>query len=348
MQSKLKKSQICQGINEFTLNTQLINTYVPQAGDVGLFKVIHADSGVIMDEQGVSRRIFEGDVIMAAFGNRYATSQIEGYVPSTPVQECQLLGRGGVVGLVKSLNATVGREPVQLELLGYATAANGRVINTIQYHQLKPFHPANIRTKVILSIGTSMDSGKTTTAAYLCGGLKNAGHSVAYIKLTGTAFPKDARFCVDRGADLGIDFAHFGFPSTFMADETTLLNLYQSLVDEAMQACNPDYIVMEIADGILQRETSLLLNHSDFMSTIDRVIFSCGDSLGVLSGLQILQNWGIHPFALCGLFTASELLINEVQEVTNLPVLRLPELLEGERIAGLLTSTWYETLTAVA
>lgn len=348
MKTKIKKAQICAAIDSFEVNAELAYTHTPQMGDVGIFRVVLANSAALMDGSGVARHLFDEDIIMAAFGNRYATSQIEGYVPEQASINCQLLGRGGVVGTVKSLNATVRNPPAELELLGYAVDVKGKVLNTIQSDKLSLFNPRKIKTKVILSIGTSMDSGKTTTAAYLCAGLKKQGFTTAYIKLTGTAFPKDARFCVDRGADLGIDFAHYGFPSTFLCSEQTLLNLYQSLVEQAVAEVNPDYIVMEIADGILQRETALLLNNSRFMESVYQVIFSCGDSLGVPTGLDMLLQMGIQPFAISGLFTSSELLIQEVERICSTPVLRLSDLLEGSQVPYLLEAQPASSLRAVA
>lgn len=332
MKNKVKKSFACAGVQQYQLNNTMVNTYTPKMGDVGIFRIVEANSSYIVDPQGINRNIFDEDVVILAFGNRYATSQIEGYVPDAPVQECHLLGRGGVAGVVKSLNATMRNEPSKLELLGYATDEQGKVINTIRRAELDAFNPLSIRSKVILSIGSSMDSGKTTTAAFLCGGLSAAGCTTAYLKLTGTAFPKDARFVYDRGADFIADFTHFGYPSTFMCEKDELLDLYQSLVNLTQQAAAPDYIVVEIADGILQRETALLLRDARFMNTVHNVIFSCGDSLGVFSGLRMLEDMNIQPFAVSGLFTASELLIEEVENTIALPVLRLADLLSGRAL----------------
>ena len=64
---------------------------------------------------------------------------------------------------------------------------------------------------------------------------------------------------MDCGASEGLDFTNWGFPSTYLENEETLLNLFETLYREA-EALEPDYIVMEIADGLLQRETELLLN----------------------------------------------------------------------------------------
>ncbi len=332
MSNRIKISFVCRNAVNFTINQELVATYTPKAGDVAIFKVIEANGSYIVGNDKLNSTLFNGDAIMLAFGSRYATSQLEGYVPNSPVQTCHLLGRGGVAGVLKSLNSKMRSEPPQLEVVGYACDAYGKVINTIEQDKLASFDPTQIKSKIILSIGSSMDSGKTTTAAYLCGGLNRAEHKVAYLKLTGTAFPKDARFVYDRGADYVADFSHFGYPSTFMFEKNELLDLYQSLVNQAQEAISPEFIVIEIADGLLQRETAMLLQDQAFMSTVHSVIFSCGDSLGVFSGLQMLEKLGIEPFAISGLFTASDLLIEEVEQQLSVPVLRLSQLLDGEAL----------------
>jgi hypothetical protein len=326
MNLDIKKAMTCQHIGSYSINTNLVVSHTPRIGDVGIFKVLQPNSGYIMDTQKVSNYLFEGDHVMLSFGSRYATNQYEGYVPNQPVRFCQLLGRGGVTGLLRSKNATFKVMPAQLELVGYATDKSGVVLNTTEQHELATFNPFNINAKVILSVGTSMDSGKTTSAAWLCGGLRAAGKRVAYLKLTGTAFPKDAALNRDRGAHFTADFSDFGFPSTYMLDLPTMLDLYQSLVNLACEKGRVEYIVMEIADGLLQRETAMLLDDPSFRSTVHATLFSAGDSLGVLSGLQVLEQWGIRPFAISGLFTASELLISEVLPRVEVPVLRLADL----------------------
>ena len=172
-----------------------------------------------------------------------------------------------------------------------------------------------------------MDSGKTTTAAYLSAGLSREGHTTAYIKLTGTAYPKDVRRVYDRGADYAIDFTLLGYPSTFNCELEELLDIYQTLVEHVQEAVEPDYIVVEIADGILQRETAMLLGEDRFMQTVHDVVLSCGDSLSVFSALRLMERYGIKPFAVSGLFTASELLIAEVADLIPIPIMRLDDLL---------------------
>ena len=160
---------------------------------------------------------------MAAFGTRYATAQFEGYVPGHVNQELHILGAGGTIGVIESMHykyEDIG--PTKLRMVGLAVDRKGRVINTkkMMQREMIPFSGAAASaTKVILSLGSSMDSGKTTSAAYLVHGLKSAGLKVAYIKLTGTVYTKDCDLVWDLGADAVADFSDYGFPSTYMCDQ---------------------------------------------------------------------------------------------------------------------------------
>lgn len=327
----IKQAISCGSIKNYIINTKLKGTHIPVVGDVGIFEVVKIGKHPsLQSPQASNIKIFEGDRIMATFGHRYATQVFEGILPDTPQPIYHLIGKGGVVAIVKQSNAkaeTIG--PTLLKFIGFATRPNSNdVLNTIALRQpiVEPKWNNDFSGKIILSIGSSMDSGKTTTAGYLCGGLKRAGNKVAFIKLTGTVFAKDVHFVRDRGADKAIDFSHFGYPSTYLCELDELLELHTALVEE-VQSIEPDYIVIEIADGLLQRETNLLLSSKKFMKTIDGVVLSCGDSLGVLGGLEWLSKLGIQPFAISGLFTISPMLVDEIRYQIRQPVLTLNQLL---------------------
>ena len=329
MNKQIKVAFNCSSVNEYLIDPVLPCSHIPKAGDVGIFKVL-SEKGRLMTPGKFECSIFEGDYIMAAFGSRYATNQVEGYVPKQPVDTCHLLSRGGLAGELKSINTQMRLPPVELQLVGYAlNPESGEVINTVQEDKLHVFDPFLMKSKVILSIGTSMDSGKTTSAAYLCGGLHRQGFTVAYMKLTGTAYPKDAQLNADLGADYVCDFSDLGFPSTFGSKKSVILDLFQTLHDRAYEAVQPEYLVVEIADGLLQQETYQLLSDERFMQAVSGVLFNAGDSLGVMAGLEVLKKLNIVPFAVAGLFTASELLIDEMQHVCKAPVLRLSDLLSA-------------------
>ncbi len=333
---RIKKSIICRNLGEdFKLNRAIKTTYQPQAGDLAVFRVLEIGKHPsIQGLNGNNTYIFPGDYIMMAFGNRYATEQFEGYIPDSYQREYHILGKGGAVGVLASMHAKIElKGPTTLRLMGYVTdPLTGKVLNSKQLAgELLPFQSGIRRPyQVILSLGTGMDSGKTTTAAFLSRGLMLAKKKVAYIKLTGTVFTKDRSLVRDCGAEEVADFSSMGFPSTYLCELPELLDLYETLLDRVSQK-GTDYVVVEIADGLLQRETSMLLQNSDFMQTVDHLVLSSVDSMGILHGIAWMDKLiGRQPRFLSGLFTASPLLIKEAAAHTRLPILTLDEMAKAE------------------
>ena len=330
---RIKQTIVTRGVERYTVNESLASTRKPKAGDVGLFRVLEVDrhsSLQCIDKR--SHSIFDGDFILAAFGDRYATSQYEGYVPDEPLDVYHIIGAGGVVGIVRTKNASLeDYEPTTVTLVGYCCESDGSVINTLFRNQTRVPFTGEVpnQAKIILSIGSTMDSGKTTTAAHIARGLKTTGKQVAFIKLTGTVYSKDIDYVSDCGADIAMDFSNVGFPSTYLVEKATILDIYQTLLNKIGEH-KPSYIVMEIADGLFQRETSFLLNDKDFMKTIHNTVFSCGDSLSVMAGLQVLNEMGIKPCMISGRFTMSPLLIEEVRTRMKVPVHTIDEIMTGE------------------
>jgi hypothetical protein len=328
---QLKKTIVSRFIEDYDFNYKIIDSHQMQSGDLALFEVLSIgkhESAQMID--GRNRSIFPGDHIVATFADRYATSQFEGYVPSSPQEEYDILGAGGVIGIVKSKNAAFKDiEPTKVKLIAYCCDKTGNVINTKFNTQSRSSFIGNVKPKVILSIGSTMDSGKTTTAAFVTRGLMMGGHKVGFIKLTGTCYTKDREFVYDCGAHVVKDFSDLGFPSTFMCSKNEILDIYQSLID-SLESENLEYIVMEIADGLMQRETNFLLNDTAFMQTINKVVFSCGDSLSAFYGVQLLKDWGIHTTAISGRFTMSPLLIEEVQQVISTPIFKIEDVMTGQ------------------
>jgi hypothetical protein len=329
---RLKTSIICREINRYEINEDIITTYKPKAGDAAIFEVISIGKHPsIQGTNGNNRHLYPGDYIMCVFGARYATGQIEGYVPDKYYENYQILGKGGVVGIMTSMHASLLKKgATQVKLIGYLTN-NGKVINTKYLTQKRMrFNPNKKRKlKVILSLGASMDSGKTTSAAYLCRGILASGTRVAYFKLTGTVYGKDKAMVRDCGALFVADFGNYGFPSTYMCSKAEMLDLYENLMSITEKE-NIEYVVVEIADGLLQRETNMLIKDKAFMSTVHSILFSGGDSLSALLGFKMLEDWGYKPSALSGLFTASPLLVREVEEEMNIPILTLDKLSSPE------------------
>ncbi len=342
MKTRIKKTYICRDIDQWNLTSKISESYQPEVGDVGIFEVLSIGKhNNLQNDEKRNCSIIKGDQIMAAFGNRYATAQFEGYIPEHINQELHILGAGGTIGIIKSMHKKFeALGPTTLRIVGLVTDKKGTVLNTkkMMHKKMLAFRgSAASATKVILSLGSSMDSGKTTSASYLVHGLKQEGLNVSFIKLTGTVYTKDADLAWDMGADSVADFGDFGFPSTYMCDQEELLSLYESLLTKVLPS-HPDYVIIEIADGLYERETKMLLTDKKFTSTIDGVIFSAGDSLAAINGIQLLNKWGIYPAILSGLFTASPLLIKEVKDNTNVAIYTIQELAFGAVAATLFTN----------
>src|SRR5262245_22058393 len=279
--------------------------------------------------------LFPGDVIAGALGNRYATDQFEGTaVASGPTGH--ILGIGGVCGEVVSKNEKMP-DPTVVEWLGRLADADGTPINLNRFARRERSAPS-CRPRTLLTVGASMDSGKTTTAAHAVRCFTVRGHRVVAAKITGTACRKDIGIMEDAGALLALDFTHCGYPSTASCDRTELVRIASDL-RASLLAEEPDYVVLEIADGIFQRETRLLLEDPGFRSTIDAVLFAGVDSVSCDGAARYLTKLGYHIAAVAGIVGNSRLGRAEVEEMTGLPCLSR-EMMLGGSLAEVLRVTW--------
>jgi hypothetical protein len=173
-----------------------------------------------------------------------------------------------------------------------------------------------------------MDAGKTHTAMSLIIGLQRNGCQVAGIKLTGTASGRDTWNMLDAGACIALDFTDGGYPSTYLCTVEELLDLYRLLINHAASQ-GAEWVVIELADGLLQRETAALLQTATLAAGVDACILAASDSLAAAGGVSMLRGWGIQPLAVSGLVSMSPLGIRETEAATNLPCLTAKELQGG-------------------
>ena len=311
----------------FTISRKQIKHYnfldkQPENGDVVYGKVTRLGQHVELENKsGRIHRLNEDSTAIFVFGNRYAPDFYEGVVPTTITNKVDLLARSGIIGNVKVKNSSVS-EPTQIKVLGYICDPNGAVLNTRNYPLIKPkkTEKKEDRSRLILFIGTSMNSGKSTSATACCWALTNLGYDVRASKVTGTASLKDILHMQDAGASIVNDFTHFGFPSTYLLEEKEVVKIFNDL--DLKYANNPkNYWCVELADGILQRETALLLRSPDVRSRIHKLIFAAHDTFGAIGGLNILKHeFGLVPDAISGICSSSPLFLRELAEFTDIPV----------------------------
>src|SRR5262249_25637207 len=90
-----------------------------------------------------------------------------------------------------------------------------------------------------------------------------------------------------------------------------------------------DWVVMEVADGLLQRETAALLQSAVFRESVDAWVFATNDPLAAFGGAGILRRWGITPVAISGVITMSPLATQEARASTGVDCLTAGELEDG-------------------
>ena len=306
----------------FLKNYLKIPERIPQMGDVVYGRVTRiSQHSNLENKSGRIHMIHNGSLGIFVFGNRYAPDYYEGIIPETPVETADLLARSGLIGQVKVKNSLI-KDPTKIEILGYVCDQKGELVNTKDHCLIQPKKQAKKkpRSKLVLVCGTSMNSGKSMAAACCCWSLSNLGFGVRGSKVTGTASLKDILNMNDAGAEHYADFTYVGYPSTYLLSETTMIDIFNKI--DLKYANNPkNFWVVELADGILQRETAMLLASSEVQSRIHKLIFCSYDAFGAIGGLQVLrEKFNLVPDAISGVCSSSPLHIKELAEFTNIPV----------------------------
>lgn len=164
-----------------------------------------------------------------------------------------------------------------------------------------------------------MNAGKSTAAVAISWALTTMGHKVRASKVTGTASLKEILHMNDAGANVYNDFTYFGYPSTYMLEEEEVLGIFNDL--DLKFANNPrNFWVVEVADGLLQRETAMLLSSPEVKKRIHRLVFCASDVFGAIGGLHILEEtYDLFPHAISGLVASSPLGIRELSGYSKVP-----------------------------
>lgn len=295
----------------------------PEHGDVVFGEVDRIGQHQSLESKsGRMHRIYSKDRGIFVFGNRYAPDYYEAIIPDTLGEEVDLVSRSGVVSKMTNKN-NKKKDPTSIQILGYVCDANGNVLNTTQKPLVVPNQTQKTqrRAKMLVFVGTSMNSGKSFAATATVKALTQMGHTVRASKITGTASLKDILSMSDAGADKFSDFTFLGHPSTYMLNKPQVLDIYNKL--DLKYANKPsNYWVVEIADGIVQRETAMLLASPEFKERIYKIIFCAGDALGAIGGKRLLKDkYGIQADMISGVCTATPLHIREIKSFTNIPIL---------------------------
>jgi hypothetical protein len=270
---------------------------------------------------GRPSNIFAGDMIVLACGARYAPDQFEGLAEIDPAG-ADLLAGGGCIGRMVARNERV-KVATRLLPIGRLLDAAGRPVNLDRF--ALPASNRSDEIPVVVVLGTTMNSGKTTATAQLALGLRRAGYKVAALKGTGTGAFGDFNQYADTGAHWVADFTDAGMVTTYHEPlERVKAGLRCLLGHAAERGC--DIAVMEIADGLFQRETGALVADPWFRRRLSGLVFACGDAVAAAGGVAILARHGLRPDVLTGILSCSPMAMAEADAATGVPVLRKSDL----------------------
>jgi hypothetical protein len=318
----------------------------PRAGDLVLARVTRIRQHTRLElASGRRATMHPGDEIIVCYGNRYAPDQFESLVPRD-LSACHLVAAGGIASRCLCKHSRV-KAPTEIEPLGILADHNGHPMNVHDW-RLPTEAAQGPRPFTVAVVGTSMNAGKTTSAAHLIRGLTASGLRVGAAKITGTGAGGDAWLMMDSGASEVVDFTDAGYASTYRVTAEDLEAIFTILTshlrDQGVEA-----IVLEVADGLFQDETASILESAVFRKGVDGLLFAAGDAMGAAGGVQWLERKGLPLMAVSGALTASPLAMREAQRAVRVPVLTLGELSDSAitgRLAGLLAQDRVGAATA--
>ncbi|TSA33853.1 MAG: hypothetical protein D4R64_13400 [Porphyromonadaceae bacterium] len=291
---------------------------VYEAGDVVMVMVTKvANHTRIYTADNKFLRLYKGDIIVGTLGYRYASDAF--HANSIDLSNLHLLTNSGLIGTVTSRHSET-IEPTRLKLIGIVSDHKDFEPINLKSALFKPGKKGLTYPPVIFVIGTGMNSGKTTTTARIGHSLVENGLSVSLLKVTGSVAYRDLFEFESTGARYTADFSDYGFPSTYMCPQEELVGLYSRMLEDTLSS-KPDVILVEIADGILQRETQLLLKSNLAKSTSVGVILTAPCACSALTLVGKVKELNYSPIAVSGIITNSPLFVEEFATYDSTPVL---------------------------
>lgn len=302
----------------------------PQPGDIVVARVVDVGRLQCLQAPGGRRSaLYPDDEVIVAYGNRYAPDAYEAECPRN-LGLCELVAAGGLAGRILETNIKFASEtspPTLLKPVGIFVDTGNKPLNLADF----PSETRLLTRRTIPTVcvfGASMNAGKTTMAGGVIKGLTARGLTVGAAKVTGTCSGGDLFTFEDAGAVKTVDFTDAGFVSTYQEDTDCLIATTKTLI-AALQAEQCEVGVIEIADGLFQRETAELLRDKRFRNLIDHWIFAADSAPSILTGLNMAQSIGLDIRAVSGSVTVSPLAVREVAAFANIPILTFPDLCEG-------------------
>ncbi|MBS1795191.1 MAG: hypothetical protein JSS81_15135 [Acidobacteria bacterium] len=304
----------------------------PRAGDVVVVRALSESVtyGNLELPSGRLAKINRNDVLVGVLGKRRALKGFVGDVPAAAKagDQLHLLNMGGVIGVCKGHHSSLS-DAIEVEVLGFAAADPNiatdnfelseaktkdqrpktedqtRSILNIGDRALKPTGSLENSAPVVIVAGTCMNSGKTVAATEIIKQAAHSGLKVCGAKMSGVACLRDTLNMEDHGAVATASFLDCGLPST--VDYGDLAPVAKAILNH-LNSFAPDLIVVELGDGIVGGyAVDSVLKDAEVKAAISSFVFCASDYVGVVGGINVLQNLGIAIDVVAGSVTDSQM-----------------------------------------
>ncbi len=268
---------------------------------------------------GRMSKLKRGDIIAVALGERMA---LKGFVGRLPAKldtgdTIHLLNLGGVAGECTSANRHEVGEPLRIRVLG-AVARKGKTLNISQATLFKPEEKLKSDTPLIITTGTSMDSGKTTVAAEIIKTLSRTGMKLCGAKLTGVGLQRDLYKMQDYGMHSAISFVDAGITSTANIDDALLKGITRGAINYLGKQ-KPDAIMIEFGDGLMGKYgVKSIISDPEIQKNVRLHVGCARDPVGALKLAEDCERLGIPLDIMSGPVTDNQIGQELVGESTGL------------------------------
>ena len=268
---------------------------------------------------GRMSKLKKGDILAVALGGRMALQGFVGHLPkSLKVDDViHLLNFGGVAGVCTSANVQEVGEPLRVRVLG-GIQRKGKLLNINQSALFKPVTNMKSDVPLIITTGTSMDSGKTTVAIEIVKTLTRMGMKLAGAKLTGVGAQRDLFKMEDYGIYNGVSFVDCGIPSTANMETEEMVAVAKGAI-EHLSKSNPDAIMIEFGDGLMGKYgVAAILQDPQIQANVRFHIGCARDPVGAIGLAEECKRIGLPVDMMSGPVTDNQVGKDILKEKLNI------------------------------
>jgi methylmalonyl-CoA mutase cobalamin-binding subunit len=256
----------------------------------------------------------DGDMVVGAFGVRYATLEaVGGWQNIGNDRMMEALTGAGLFG--KSTSRSAMLSPLlPLSYKGHVLFGGEKAT---MRHYVPEVSERAFETPVVLLVGTSMSAGKTTSARAIVRLLKEDGLAVIGAKLTGAGRYRDILAMEDAGAARIFDFVDAGLPST-VVPEGEYRKALRNLLSRMAQA-GADVVVAEVGASPLEPYNGTAAIE-EIGPNVRCTVLSASDPYAVAG---VTAAFGRRPDLVTGLATSTRAGIELVEKLSGITALNV-------------------------